>query len=390
MTTTLTLLLISTMHILIAPNAFKNSLTAVEAAEAIQKGLIQSGLMCTTKCFPVGDGGDGTAELIVRHLKAQKIETESRDPMGRKIQTSIGFIDSSKTAIIEMADSAGLKLLKQTEYNPLNASSYGTGEQIRAALDRGAKKIILGVGGSATVDGGCGILQALGIRFLDYTQNDLDIIPKQLVHLDSIDISGLDKRILETEIIVLCDVDNFLLGENGAVAIFGPQKGASVSDVKHLENALQRLSAVARLIMGKDMNAILHGGAAGGAAAGLQVFLQAQLLQGITYFLELTDFDASLAMSDLLITGEGSIDLQTLNGKGPYGVAKRAKQKNIPVIALGGSVPIDKHSQLDACFDLMLAIGHQPTELKIALQETSANLKYISRQIGCFLKIKLE
>jgi glycerate kinase len=378
------------MHILIAPNAFKNSVTAVEAAEAIRDGLQQSRLHCTTECFPIGDGGDGTAELIMRHLKARKIKTTSTDPLGRKIHSSIGYIDDKKTAIIEMADSSGLKLLKEEEYNPLVASSYGTGEQIHAALDLGARKIVLGIGGSATIDGGCGMLQALGIRFLDHAQNDLDILPGGLTQLDAIDISGLDKRIKDTEIFVLCDVDNFLLGEKGAAAVFGPQKGASVSEVKQLEDGLQRLKIVVMLKMGKDMNAILHGGAAGGAAAGLNVFLNARLVRGIDYFIELTDFDTSLSLSDLLITGEGSIDLQTLDGKGPYGVATRAKQKNVPVIALGGSVPTEKNDQLNACFDIMLAINTQPSDVKTALQKTSDNLRFISQQIGRFLKVMMK
>ena len=284
-----------------------------------------------------------------------------------------------------MADSSGLKLLTTAEYDPLHVSSFGAGELIRTALDNGARKIILGIGGSATVDGGCGILKALGIRFLDQAQNDLEVLPSDLVYLDSIDISGLDKRILETELIVLCDVDNFLLGEKGAATIFGPQKGASVSDVGHLEKALDQLKKIALLQTGKDMNTIRHGGAAGGSAAGLSVFLNARLVQGITYFLGLTGFDSALAKSDLLITGEGSIDLQTLNGKGPYGVASMAKQKEIPVIGLAGAVPLVDNNELNACFDLLLAIGHQPESQTTALLHTYTNLERTAKQIGKLL-----
>jgi len=377
------------MHILIAPNAYKNSLSASDAAEAIRLGLLQSGLPCSMLCFPIGDGGDGTADLIIQHLKARKIKTESTDPLGRRIDTFIGFIDDDKTAIIEMAESSGLKLLKPEEFDPLRASSFGTGELIRKALDAGAGRIILCIGGSATIDGGCGILQALGVRFLDQAKSDLHVIPENLVHLDSIDVSGLDKRILETELIVLCDVDNFLLGETGAAAVFGPQKGASADDVLLLEKALSKLREVSLLKTGQNMNTIRHGGAAGGTAAGLFVFLHAKIKQGIEYFLDITQFDAALEMADLVITGEGSIDLQTLEGKGPFGVARRGRKKGLGVIGLAGAVPPEDHLQLSHYFDVLLAIGHQPEDLKLAMEHTALNLRHAALQIGNLLQLRL-
>jgi glycerate kinase len=370
------------MHILIAPNAFKNSLSAPEAAEAIREGLLQSDLPCSLQCFPIGDGGDGTAELIIHHMEGTFYETESADPLGRRIKTSIGFTDDGKTAVIEMADSSGLKLLKPEEYDPLHASSFGTGELIRTALDKGARRIILGIGGSATVDGGCGILQALGIRFLDQAKMDLGIIPENLVQLDTIDVSGLDKRIWETELIVLCDVDNFLLGETGAAAVFGPQKGASAADITLLEKALSKLREVSLLKTGKNMNTIRHGGAAGGSAAGMFVFLNARIKQGIEYFLDITGFDLALQKADLLITAEGSIDLQTLEGKGPFGVARRAKKKGIPVIGLAGAVPLEDNLQLSHYFDVLLAIGNQPEDINMAMEHTALNLRHTALQIG--------
>jgi len=385
----LTLLTNYVMHILIAPNAFKNSLSAPDAAEAIRQGLLQSGLPCSLQCFPIGDGGDGTAELIIHHLNARKIETETTDPLGRRINTFIGFSEESKTAIIEMADSSGLKLLKTEEYNPLHATSFGTGELICTALDHGARKIILGIGGSATVDGGCGILQALGVRFLDQAQKDLGVLPENLIHLDSIDVSGLDKRMLETELIVLCDVDNFLLGETGAAAVFGPQKGASAQDVLLLEKALSKLRDVALLKTGHNMNTIRHGGAAGGTAAGLNVFLHARIKPGIEYFLDITEFDAALGTANLVITGEGTIDLQTLEGKGPFGVARRARKKSIGVIGLAGTVSLDDQLQLSHYFDVILAIGHQPEDLNTAMEHTALNLQHTAFQIGNFLQLRL-
>jgi glycerate 2-kinase len=375
------------MHILVAPNAFKNSLSAEDAAEAIRQGLLQSGLPGSIRCFPIGDGGDGTASLIVKNRNGIFYEVQAKDPLGRQIKTSIGFIDGGKTAVIEMADISGLKLLQPAETYPLHASSFGTGELIRIALDKGASKIILGIGGSATVDGGCGILQALGVRFLDVSKKELRHLPENLVHLDAIDASGIDKRIWETELIVLCDVDNFLLGEKGAATIFGPQKGASKEDVIKLERALQKLKEVSFLQSGKDMNTLLHGGAAGGAAAGLHIFLQARLVTGIEYFLDMTGFDEALQKANILITGEGSIDLQTLEGKGPIGVASRAKKKNIPVIGLAGKIPLETDIQLLPYFDVLMAIGHQPEDLKSAMQHTAANLRRTACQIGKLLTI---
>ena len=375
------------MHILIAPNAFKNSLSAPDAAEAIRKAILQSGLRCSMQCFPIGDGGDGTASLIVEMLNGIFYETQAGDPMGRKVKTSIGFIDDGKTAVLEMADISGLKLLLPEELDPLHASSFGTGELIRTALDKGARKIILGIGGSATVDGGCGILQALGVVFMDKTKEELTGLPENLIHLDSIDVSGIDKRIRETELIVLCDVDNFLLGEKGAAAVFGPQKGASKDDVMLLEKSLGKLRDVSFLQTGKDMNTLRHGGAAGGTAAGLNIFLNAKLMPGIEYFLDITGFEEALQKADLLITGEGSIDLQTLDGKGPFGVARRAKKKNIPVIGLAGEVPLEENIQLEQYFDILMAIGHQLEDIKSALQHTAENLQFTVRQIAKLIGI---
>jgi glycerate kinase len=375
------------MHILIAPNAFKNSLSAGDAAEAIRKGLLESDLLCSLQCFPIGDGGDGTASLIVKNQYGVLIEAEANDPLGRKIKTSIGFINDGKTAVIEMADKSGLKLLLHQALDPLHASSFGTGELIRTAIDKGARKIILGIGGSATVDGGCGALQALGLRFLDKSNKELNNLPETLVHLEAIDISGIDKRIRETELIVLCDVSNFLLGEKGAAAVFGPQKGASEDDVIILEKALNKLREVSFLKTGKDMNAFRHGGAAGGTSAGFNIFLNAKLVQGIDYFLDITGFDEALEKADLLITGEGSIDLQTLEGKGPFGVARRAKKKNIPVIGLAGKVPMEPNVKLDHYFDVLMAIADPSVNLKTALQQTAANLRQTASQLGKLVSI---
>ncbi|HZZ76572.1 MAG TPA: glycerate kinase [Puia sp.] len=370
------------MHILIAPNAFKNSLPAPDAAKAIREGLMDSGLQCDIECFPVGDGGDGTASLIVQHLGGFFTHVRASDPLGRKINASLGFIDEGETAVLEMADVSGLKLLQSHEYNPMRATSFGCGELIRAALNREAKKIILGVGGSATVDGGCGALQAMGVRFLDASGNELKGIPGSLTELQAIDISGIDNRIFKTEFIILCDVDNFLLGPKGAASVFGPQKGASENDVIQLENALTKLRDISFIQTGSDLDKLRYGGAAGGISAGLHVYLNAKLVQGIDYFLETTGFDKALENTDILITGEGSIDLQTLEGKGPLGVARRAKKKNIMVIGLAGEVLSGDITELNEYFDVLIAVNPPTEDLKTAMIHTSANLRRSSMELG--------
>ena len=375
------------MHILIAPNSFKDSLNAEAVAIAIKEGLIQSKFRCTCECFPIGDGGDGTGMLIIKKCSGELVDTITQDALGRKINAQYGLIDNGKTAVIEMADASGIRLLKSDELKPLSATSFGTGQQIKAALDKGVTKVIIGMGGSATVDGGTGILKALGIRFLNEQGNELVMLPSGLIHLDSIDLFGLDERIMKCELIILCDVENRLLGEQGAAAVFGPQKGATEKDVKVLEAALEKLTQVAIKQTGKDMSTVKYGGTAGGAAAGLHVFLNAQLVNGIDYFLQLTDFSSSLENANIIITGEGSIDEQTLQGKGPYGVACLAKEKEIPVIGLAGKVPLKSNSTLQQYFDILLPIGNQPSGLDEALACTESNLLRTSREVGNLLSI---
>jgi glycerate kinase len=376
------------MHILIAPNAFKNSLDAAKVAAAIEQGLKLSKLDCTTKCFPIADGGDGTGSLIIESCNGKVISKEVHDPLGRKIEASFGLIDNGKTAVIEMANASGLRLLNKDELNPLKASSYGTGQLIRFALDEGANKIIIAMGGSATVDGGCGILSALGIVFLDTKGERLIATPEYLISMAKIDTSELDARILNCEVVILCDVDNQLLGQQGAASIFGPQKGASSDDVQVLEGFLKNFAAVSAAQTGINMADIKHGGAAGGATAGLHTWINAKLVNGIEYFLTLTNFDEALKHCDLVITGEGSIDRQTLQGKGPYGVAMRAKNKNIPVTGLAGKVPLEQDDELQQYFDVLMSINNEPVEITEAMKNTEKNLVRIGRELGELLALK--
>jgi glycerate 2-kinase len=376
------------MHILIAPNAFKGSLDATAAAEAIRNGLRQSKLKCTSECFPVGDGGDGTATLLIQKCGGTIVPAEVHDPLGRKIRAAFGLIDNGNTAVIEMADASGLRLLRHEEFDPLHATTFGTGELIRCALDRGVNKIIIGIGGSATVDGATGILQALGVRFLNAGGKILANLPEDLAGLESIDLSGLDQRISRCTLTVLCDVENSLLGEEGAAKVFGPQKGATGPAIKKLEAALAKLRDVLFRQTGKDLAVIKHGGAAGGVAAGLQGFLNATLVKGIDYFLDITGFEDALQKADLVITGEGSIDEQTLRGKGPFGVALRAREKNVPVIGLAGRVALEADAPLRQYFIQLLAIGHASVEMDKAMQNTAQDLQRTAMELGNQLAVK--
>lgn len=376
------------MHILIAPNAFKNSLDARQVADAIQEGLRSCRLNCTSACFPIADGGDGTGSLIVETCKGEVIRKEVHDPFGRKITASFGLINNGQTAVIEMADASGLRLLKKEELNPLLASSYGTGELIKYALDEGVNKIVIAMGGSATVDGGCGMLSALGLRFLDTDGNGLKAVPQGLIKTASVDAAAIDQRIFKCEIVILCDVDNTLLGEHGSAAVFGPQKGATPLMVNVLDEFLTNFAKVSLAPTGIDMANLKHGGAAGGAAAGLHAFLKAKLVNGIEYFLSLTNFNSALDKADLVITGEGSIDMQTLRGKGPFGVAAMAKEKNIQVIGIAGSIPLENDENLRQYFDVMIAINNEPADLATAMKNTRKNLIRTATAIGDLIVIK--
>ncbi|SEL97242.1 glycerate kinase [Parapedobacter koreensis] len=373
------------MHILIAPNAFKHALDAHDAAISIRNGLLASKLSCTCECFPVGDGGNGTCKLIIEKCKGETFIATVKNPLGESVEAPIGLIENRTIAVIEMADASGLHLLHHSALAPLRANSYGTGQLIKAALDKGVKEIILGMGGSATNDGGSGILAALGVRFLDKEGDEIDELPIGLERLHAIDTSGLDKRLASCTINILCDVANPLLGQDGATRVFGPQKGVSAAELTQLEAILTHYAAIIERKTGRDIAAVTSGGVAGGASAGLYGILDAQLVNGIDYFLKLTQFRESLKKSNLVITGEGSLDAQTLYGKGPYGIALQAKQLAIPVIGLAGVVPNNQAKELEDYFDMMLALGNGPMSLEEALQTTAQNLERVARQIGNFI-----
>jgi len=375
------------LSILIAPNAFKHSLAAGEVAQAIGAGLKAGDKEMVLTYFPIGDGGDGTIDLIIEHLGCERKSRIVTGPLGKPVEASYGLLRDQKTAFIEMADATGIKLLKPHELNPLKATSFGTGELLIDALDEGVEQIIIGMGGSATVDGGCGILAALGARFYDEKGNLLKANPEHLRHTTTVNLEQLDKRLEKVAIVVLCDVDNKLLGIDGAAAVFGPQKGANTADIQQLEGFLSTLSKQLQQLTGRDMAAVVSGGVAGGAAGGLYAALNAVLKSGIDHFMELTGFEQALAASDLLITGEGSLDSQTLGGKGPYGVAIKAKEKGIPVIAVAGKVPLCIDKAMYKAFDVLLPIGNEPIPLEEAFKVTRKNLVRTGTLIANFLGI---
>lgn len=373
---------ISVMNIVIAPNAFKGSLSAAAAADAIIAGLNSSRLQCQTLSFPIADGGDGTAALLSEKWHAETVYTTAHDPLMRAIRSSFAWIPKQKTGVIGMSDASGLLLLKKDELDPMHANTFGTGELILAALDKGATSIIVAVGGSATVDGGTGMLRALGVRFLNASGQEMADLPADLKHLDQIDVTGLDPRLKQTIVTVLCDVQNKLLGREGAAAVFGPQKGAGSRDVAFLESCLSGLTEKTRQILGKSMSDIEHGGAAGGIAAALAVYLDAKLESGIEYFLESFHFDRLLDDADLLITAEGKFDKQTLGGKGPYEVARRAHDRDIPVIGFAGEVDDGMQNKPHHIFRQLIAINPAGVSLEEAIRNTAANLQAAAQKLG--------
>lgn len=360
------------MRILIAPNAFKHALAADLAARAIARGIHRKNPQHHCVLFPIADGGDGSSYLLHQHLGGTAVVADALDPLERNIRATYYITEDGNTAIMDMAAASGIGLLTEAERDPLRAHSFGTGMLVRDALDKGVNKIIIGVGGTATNDGGTGILRALGLRFWDDEHREI-IYPADLHRLFMIDTSGLDGLLASCAIDVLCDVRNPLLGDEGATAVFGKQKGASAAMQQVLERGLTRLADKAELLTGRAIRNIPSGGAAGGAASGMYAFMHARLVEGIGYFLTRTDFASALQKADLVITGEGSLDGQTLQGKGPWGVAAMARAKGIPVIGLAGGIA--DSNLLQAYFDQLVCINTEGRPLEEMLAATEENLE---------------
>lgn len=332
---------LESMKIAIAPNAFKGTLTASQAADCIERGIRKALPGVATVKIPMADGGDGTVLAIVKATGGKVVKCPACNPLGRKIQSSFGLTGDGHTAVIEMALASGLALLKPNERNPLLTTSRGTGELIRAALDLAVKEILIGIGGSATNDGGMGMAHALGLRFLDAGNRELADNGGALTKLSRIDIARLDVRLKNTIISGACDVDNSLYGARGAAYVYSPQKGATPAMVRQLDAGLKRLAAVIQKDFGINVSKLPGAGAAGGLGAGLIAFLGARMSSGVELVSHAIGLEGKLSGCNLVITGEGRLDGQTAYGKAPAGVAKVARKLGIPVIAICGSVSRD-------------------------------------------------
>lgn len=369
------------MKIIIAPDSFKGSLTAREIADNIEKGILSVYPQAEVIKLPMADGGEGTVDALVYATKGKKIYKEVTGPLGTPVKAYFGILGNENTAIIETAAASGLALVPSGKENPLKATTFGTGELIKAALDEGVDKIIIGLGGSATVDGGIGMAQALGISFKDSKGKEVGFGGAELANVQSIDLSNLDRRLKDVEFLIASDVSNPLYGPNGAAYIFGPQKGATEEMVKFLDDSLRNYARVIKNETGKKVGDLPGGGAAGGLGAALMVFLDAYMNSGIELILDIYNFNTFLDQAALVITGEGRIDKQTLMGKTPYGVAMRAKKYNVPVIAVAGSVEAEAVNELNEYFDGIFSIMLAPVTIEKAILNTENWLQIIVQQI---------
>ena len=355
--------------IVIASDSFKGSISAAEVAACGERAVHRLFPDCKVVQLPVADGGEGTVETLTAALGGQSVATVVHDPLGRLITAQYGLIAKEKTAIIEMATASGLPLLQPEERNPWLTSTYGTGELIRDALERGCRKFLIAIGGSATNDGGMGLLQALGFRFLDAEGQELPGCGGSLLRIEQIDTSGALTALKECLFTVACDVSNPFYGREGAAYVFAPQKGADAEMVEALDQGLRHFAQLIQTTQGIAIDQLPGAGAAGGLGGGLVAFLQARLRPGIEMVLDALQFDTQIAGADLIFTGEGKLDAQTCMGKTPFGVLRHAQQQGIPVVALGGAV--EASEALNRCgFLAVLPILPYPTSLAKAMDST--------------------
>lgn len=376
------------LKIAIAPNAFRGSLTAFEAAHCISAGLSKSQLPCETILMPLADGGNGTLEVWQASHQAQMLTVEVSGPLGTPLKAQYALHD--ETALIEMAQASGIELIPTEKRNPLKTSSFGTGQLIKTAIEQKANHILVAVGGSASVDGGAGCLQALGARLLDNHGQPLQLGGGNLSQLAHIDITPIENLLSSVNIQILCDVDNPLLGERGAAPIFGPQKGANAEMVRQLEANLAHFSEIAQRDLGINIADTKYSGAAGGLSAGLML-IGATAISGIEAIIKECAYDLRLQAGDidLLITGEGKLDDQTEGGKAPLGIAQEGAKHGIPTIVLAGSVKASPDMLESWGISAAWSIIPEPSSLEIALQNANQWLTLAATQLGNTLKTGL-
>ena len=370
--------------IVIAPDSFKGSVSSVEAADAIKAGFEKEGFS-DIACVPMADGGEGTVEAMIAATGGKIIKLKAKGPMGDETDAFYGIMGDDKTAVIEMAAASGLPLVRG-EKNPLIATTYGTGQLMRDAADRGCTKIILGIGGSATNDGGTGMARALGVRFLDSEGGELPEGGGALSELSDIDVSGYDTRFDSIDIEVACDVDNPLCGENGASAVYGPQKGATPEMVKYLDSALLNLAGVIKHKLDKDILNLPGSGAAGGLGGGLVAFAGAKLKKGIDIIMDAAGMDELISGADLVITGEGQTDFQTAFGKVPAGIASLCKKYGKPLICISGGLGKNYEALYDIGITSLLSICDRPMSLDMAMENAEELLTNLARSVARMYK----
>jgi len=375
------------MKIVIAPDSYKESLSALEVATAIESGFREIFPTAEYVKLPVADGGEGTVEAMVAATCGRIVNVAVKGPLGEAVDGFYGLSGDEQCAFIEMAAASGLELVPAAQRDPLVTTSWGTGELIRHALDSGVKHIIIGIGGSATNDGGAGMVQALGAKLLDKQGQQIGPGGAALEALASIDVRELDKRLADCRIEVACDVTNPLTGKEGASAIFGPQKGATPKMIARLDQALGHYAKLIARDLDVEVLNLAGGGAAGGMGAGLFAFCGAELRRGIEIVTEALSLDAHVADADLVITGEGRIDSQTINGKVPVGVASVAKRYNVPVIGIAGSLTADVGVVHDHGIDAVFSVIYKICSLDDALANAGENVRMAARNIAAVLKI---
>ncbi|EOD80478.1 Glycerate kinase [Grimontia indica] len=375
------------MHVVIAPDSYKESLSAAEVAQAIENGFKTVFPAWRFTTLPMADGGEGTVQSLVDATGGSIIQVSVTGPLGKPVEGFFGLLGDSETAVIEMAAASGLHLLPSKERNPLVTTSFGTGELIKAALNNGAKHLIVGIGGSSTNDGGAGMAQALGVKLLDKDGQAIGFGGGALASLHTIDCSDVDPRLKNVKLEVACDVDNPLCGEKGASAVFGPQKGATPEMVKTLDANLALYADIMKSELGSDVKNSAGAGAAGGMGAALMGIFHADLRPGIEIVMDAVNLSEQLKDADLVITGEGRIDSQTIHGKTPIGVARCAKQFNLPVIGIAGSITQDSVVVYDHGIDVLFSVVSGACTLEDALANAKENVELTAQNVARTLKL---
>ncbi|MFZ5967450.1 MAG: glycerate kinase [Bacillota bacterium] len=377
------------MRIIIAPDSFKGALSSIKIANAMEEGIKKALEDAEIIKVPMADGGEGTVEAMVEATGGRMVNIEVTGPLGDKVHSFYGILGDGETAVIEMAAASGLPLVPMDKRNPLYTTTYGTGELIKHAIENKCTKLMMGIGGSATNDGGMGMAQALGVRFLDKEGNILGLGGKELERIHQIDMSALNPNIEGVQIQVACDVTNPLCGERGAAYVFGPQKGAAPEIVERLDKGLRHFAFVIQKELGKEIEDLPGAGAAGGLGGGLVAFLNARLESGVQMVIKSGNLEEKIKNADLVITGEGKTDEQTAFGKVPFGVAQIAKEYNVPVVCLSGAVTDGAEKLYDHGITALFSAVNKTMSLEEAMDNTYELVKHASENIMRLLRVSI-